>query len=90
MPDVEGTIIAMGTCRMLRIRHAGLKFFVEQLSIQRHADNTTEERWATVAIGTGRTGRGDACQWLGDANVAILKTWETDNEPRRPKPTIRP
>jgi hypothetical protein len=88
--DIEGTVVAMGTCRMLRIRHVGLKYFCEQMHYKRNQDNSVEERWTTVAVATGRTARGEAFQWLGDANVAIIKTWEGDHDTKRPVATIKP
>lgn len=80
MADIEGQIIAIGTSRMLRIRHTGLKFFVEQMAYHRAADDSVSESWSTVAVATGPTARGEAFEWLGRANQEIIKTWGKDNE----------
>jgi hypothetical protein len=76
--DLDPEIIAMGTCRMLRIKRVGAVFFVENL----HQTRTLDERanveivtdnWKSVAIAKGKDARQEAFEFLQEANIKVIK-----------------
>lgn len=76
--DLIPEIIAMGTCRMLRIKRVGDVFFVENLHQVRTLSEQTggeivTDHWKSVAIAKGKDARQEAFEWLQQANIDVIK-----------------
>lgn len=77
-------VIAMGTCRILRLRRIGTTHLVEQNRFHRRVVDGTEvidDNWQTVAIvkpdGKDKSPRAEAMEWMCRANHQIMQMWNT-------------
>lgn len=80
--NLDPEILSYGTCRALRLKRIGRTFLVESASYARDHLGHVETVWKTVAISKGENNAKsyvDAIQWLGEANVEVLKRIAADH-----------
>ena len=78
---LKPAILAMGTCRILRLKQIGAIFLVEN-RVAVHPE-TGEETWRVVSKATGEDARMEAMKWMCDANKSVIDTWRNDRKRRQ-------
>lgn len=80
--NLDPEILAMGTCRALRLKRIGRTFLVESANYSRDQNDHVETVWKTVAISKGGDDKKsyvDAMEFLAAANQKVLNIIATDH-----------